>query len=179
MSVPLPSPSGVRVRPATAADAALVTRLIHALAEYERLAHACRATEAAVRESLFGAVPQAEVLIAELDTADGVAAAGFALYFHGYSTFEARRGLYLEDLFVEPAWRGRGIGRRLLAELARLAVARGCARFEWSVLRWNELALGLYDRVGATRMEEWVTCRLEGERLAALAAEAPIPPSSA
>ena len=116
---------------------------------------------------MFGARPAAEVILAELDGE----AAGFALYFHNYSTFLARPGLYLEDLFVEPELRGRGIGRRLLARLAAIAVDRGCGRFEWSVLDWNEPAIGFYENLGAAAMDEWTVFRMTGEALQELAAE--------
>ena len=161
--------SALEIRPATERDAPLVLELIRGLAEYERLAHECVATEAQVRASLFGPRPDAEVVIARA----GGEAAGFALFFHNYSTFLARRGLYLEDLFVRPAWRGRGVGRALLAHLARIAVERGCGRFEWSVLDWNVDAIRVYERLGARAMSDWTVYRLTGEPLARLAAEAP------
>lgn len=122
------------IRFATVDDTPLVLTLIRGLAEYERLAHEAVATEADIRESLFGARPAAEVLLAET----GGGPAGFALFFHNYSTFLGRRGLYLEDLFVFPAFRGRGIGRALMVRLAQIAVERNCGRFEWWVLDWNE-----------------------------------------
>ena len=157
----------VRIRPAVADDTPLIVELIRGLAEYERLAHECVATEERVRASLFGPRPDAEVVIAEVDGRP----AGFALFFHNYSTFLARRGLYLEDLFVFPEYRGRGVGRALLAHLARLAVARGCGRFEWSVLDWNEPAIRFYTSLGAVPMDDWTVYRLTGEALARLAAE--------
>ena len=157
----------VTIRSATAADAGLVLRFIRGLAEYERLAHECVATEADVRATLFGERPQAEVLIAELDGEP----AGFALFFHNYSTFLARRGLYLEDLFVRPEHRGHGVGRALLARLAALARERGCGRFEWSVLDWNETAIGFYRALGAEAMHEWTVYRVTGAALERLAAE--------
>jgi GNAT superfamily N-acetyltransferase len=123
------------------------------------------ASEAALRDTLFGPSPAAEVVIAYVDGHP----AGFALWFHNYSTFLARRGLYLEDLFVLPEWRGRGIGRQLLAHLAKIAVERGCGRMEWAVLEWNEPAIGFYRRLGATVMEDWRVCRVSGETLSALA----------
>lgn len=153
------------IRPATVEDVALVARLIRELAEYERLADAAVATEADLREQLFGERPAAEVLVAE---ADGEPA-GFALFFHTFSTFLGKRGLYLEDLFVRPAFRGLGLGRHLMAALARIAVQRGCGRFEWSVLDWNEPAIGFYRALGATAMGEWTVQRLQGEALRALA----------
>jgi GNAT superfamily N-acetyltransferase len=164
---PLKAPSEIHIRPATEADVPLIVRLIHGLAEYERLLHECEATEERVRASLFGPKPDAEVVIAE---ADGVPA-GFALFFHNYSTFLARRGIYLEDLFVFPEFRGRGIGRALLVHLARLAVARECGRLEWSVLDWNEPAIRFYRSLGAVPMDEWTVQRVTGEALDRLAAE--------
>ena len=158
----------VHIRPATPDDAPLVVGLIHALAAYERLAHECVATEERVRESLFGPHPDAEVVIAE---ADG-RAAGFALFFHNYSTFLAQRGLYLEDLFVYPEFRGRGVGRALLAHLARLSVARRCGRLEWWVLDWNEPAIRFYRSLGAAPMDDWTVYRLTGDALRRLAGEA-------
>jgi len=159
-----PSPL-LSIRPATVEDVALVARLIRELAEYERLADAAVATEADLREQLFGERPAAEVLVAE---ADGEPA-GFALFFHTFSTFLGKRGLYLEDLFVRPAFRGLGLGRHLMAALARIAVQRGCGRFEWSVLDWNEPAIGFYRALGASAMDEWTVQRLQGEALRALA----------
>ena len=157
----------VTIRSATIEDAPLVLRFIRELAEYERLAHECVATEADVRATLFGPQPQAEVLIAE---ADGEPA-GWALFFHNYSTFLARRGLYLEDLFVRPEMRGRGVGRALLARLAAIARERGCGRFEWSVLDWNESAIGFYRSLGAEPMSEWTVYRVTGAALERLADE--------
>jgi GNAT superfamily N-acetyltransferase len=154
----------IRIVPATEADVPLILRLISALGEYERLSHQVVATEAALRETLFGEKPAAEVVIAYVDDVP----AGFALWFHNYSTFLAKPGLYLEDLFVVPEWRGQGIGRRLLSHLASVAVERGCGRMEWSVLDWNESAIGFYRKLGATLLEDWRICRLTGETLAAL-----------
>lgn len=139
--------------------------LIKALAEYERLAHEVVATEAGLRESLFGATPHAEAVIARV----GSEAVAFAVWFHSYSTFLSRPGLYLEDLFVRPEWRGRGIGRALLCHLARIATERGCARMEWSVLDWNDQAIGFYRSIGARAMDEWTAYRLTGEALDRLA----------
>lgn len=155
----------VRIRPANPADVPLILELIRALAEYERLADACVATEARLAESLFGTHPAAEVLIAETD---GVAA-GFALFCHNYSTFLARRGIWLEDLFVRPEHRGRGIGRALLARLAGLAIERDCGRLEWAVLDWNESAIGFYRGLGAVPLDDWTTFRVTGPALARLA----------
>jgi GNAT superfamily N-acetyltransferase len=155
----------IRIEPATSKDVPLILRLITALAEYERLSDQVVASEAALRDTLFGPSPAAEVVIAYVDDQP----AGFALWFHNYSTFLARRGLYLEDLFVLPEWRGRGIGRELLAHLAKVAVERGCGRMEWAVLDWNEPAIGFYRKLGATVMEDWRICRVTGETLLALA----------
>ncbi len=140
-------------------------RLIRALAEYERLSPECFADEADLATHLFGPRPYAEVLIAQVDGEP----AGFALYFHNYSTFLTKPGIYLEDLFVVPERRGLGLGRRLLAALASLAVERGCGRLEWSVLKWNAPAIGFYERLGAVPMEEWQVYRLTGAPLHALA----------
>lgn len=153
------------VRAAGVDDAALVLRFIQGLAEYEHLAHECVATEDALRATLFGDRPAAEVLIGEL----AGEARGFALFFPTYSTFLARPGLWLEDLFVEPEHRGHGLGTALLAHLAALAVARGCGRLEWSVLDWNAPSIGFYRSLGAAPMDEWTTQRLTGDALHALA----------
>ena len=154
------------IRPATADDVPLIRQLIAELAEYERLADAAVATDDGLRAQLFGAQPAAEVLIGEVDGQP----AGFALFFHNFSTFLGKRGLYLEDLFVRPEFRGHGLGKHLMATLARLAVQRDCGRFEWSVLDWNELAIAFYRRIGAAGMDGWTVQRLEGDALHALAA---------
>ena len=154
------------IRPASPADLPLIAELIRALAEYEKLADEVRFDEAVLGEKLFGPRPYAEVLIGE---ADGEAL-GFALFFHNFSTFEGRPGIYLEDLFVRPEARGRGLGKALLAELARLAMERGCARLEWWVLDWNEPSIGFYRSLGARPMDEWTVMRVDGAALAALAA---------
>jgi len=158
--------AATRIRPATEADVPLVVRFIRGLAEYERLLHECEATEEKVRASLFGARPDAEVVIAEV----GAEPAGFALFFHNYSTFLAQRGLYLEDLFVLPEHRGRGVGRALLAHLARLALERGCGRLQWWVLDWNEPAIRFYRSLGAVPMDQWTVQRVAGDALLRLAA---------
>ena len=155
----------VQIRPADERDAALILDMINALAVYEKLAHAVTATEQSIRESLFGPRPAAEVIIAEA----GGRPAGFALFFHNYSTFLAQRGLYLEDLFVKPEYRGRGVGRALLQRLAAIAVERNCGRFEWSVLDWNEPAIGFYKKLGAVPMDEWTIFRVTGDALRRLA----------
>lgn len=159
--------AGVSLRPATLADVPVILDLIRGLAEYEKLAHQCIATEAALAESLFGPRPQAEVILA---LADGISA-GFVLFFSNYSTFLARRGIYLEDLFVKPAFRGRGVGKLLLQHLATLAIERNCGRLEWSVLDWNSDAIRFYESLGAKAMDEWTAYRLTGESLAQLAGE--------
>lgn len=146
----------------------LILECIRGLAEYERLPHECVATEARLEATLFGDRPAAEVLLAHRDGQP----AGFALFFHNYSTFLARPGIYLEDLFVRPEHRGAGVGKLLLGELARLAVARGCGRLEWSVLDWNADAIGFYRRLGAVPMDDWTVFRLTGEALDDLAGAA-------
>jgi GNAT superfamily N-acetyltransferase len=167
-----PTPAGVpglRLRPAGAADTGLILELIRELAGFERLAHEVVADAAALRRHLFGERPAAEVLIAEV----GDAPAGFALYFPTFSTFVGKSGLYLEDLFIRPAYRGRGIGRAVLIHLSRLAVERGCGRLEWSVLDWNERAIGFYRELGARPMSDWTVFRLDGEALETLASPSP------
>lgn len=153
------------VRPATAADLPLIAELIRALATYERLEGEVRFDETVLGDKLFGPRPYAEVLIGEIDGAPQ----GFALFFHNFSTFEGRPGIYLEDLFVRPEARGLGLGKVLLAELARLAVERGCARLEWWVLDWNAPAIGFYRSIGARPMDEWTVMRVDGAALASLA----------
>ena len=155
----------VRIEPATSADVPVLLRLIKALAEYEKLSDAVVATEDAIHGSLFGNPPQAEAVIAYA----GDEPAGLAIWFHNYSTFLARRGLYLEDLFVLPEFRGQGIGKQLFVHLARIAVERQCGRMEWSVLDWNQPAIGFYKSLGATTMDEWTVFRLTGDALASLA----------
>ena len=157
-----------RIRTATEADVPLIFRFIRELSEYERLGHEVVATEASVRETLFGARRYAEVLIAD---ADGEAA-GFALFFHNYSTFLGRPGIYLEDLYVRPELRGRGYGKALLARLAAIARERQCGRLEWAVLNWNESAIRFYRSLGALPQTEWQVYRVTGEALEALAAQA-------
>jgi GNAT superfamily N-acetyltransferase len=162
------------IRPAQVDDAALILQLICELADYERLGHEVTATIEQVRASLFGVTPHAEALLAEV----GGATAGYALYFHNYSTFHARRGLYLEDLFVRPEFRRRGIGKQLLAHLAATAVARGCARFEWAVLDWNTPSIDFYRTLGAVPQQDWTVFRLDGAALQHLADESPQPASA-
>ena len=152
---------------ATVDDVPLILRFIRELAEYEKRLEEVVAGEDDLRASLFAEPPQAEVIIARVNGD----AAGFALYFHNYSTFLGRRGIWLEDLYVRPQWRGRGIGRRLLGRLAQIAVERRCGRLEWWVLDWNADAIGFYRRLGAAPMSEWTVQRLTGEALKRLAGE--------
>ena len=158
----------ISIRVATPDDLPLIADLIRALAEYEKLAHEVRFDEAVLGAKLFGARPYAEVIIGEIDGAPQ----GFALFFHNFSTFEGKPGVYLEDLFVRPEARGSGLGKALLAQLAALAVERDCARLEWSVLDWNEPAIGFYKKLGARLMDEWTVMRVDGASLAQLGAEA-------
>ena len=158
----------LRIQPATVRDVPLILQFIRELAEYEQLAGACVAAEEDLREQLFGPNAVAHAVLAFV----GDEPAGFALYFFNFSTFLARPGLYLEDLFVKPAWRKHGIGRALLAALARIATDRGCGRMEWSVLNWNELALRVYRGIGAQPLNDWTVYRLTGESLTGLAASA-------
>ena len=154
------------MRTAVENDLPLILRFIEGLAEYEKLIHHCVATEDKLRATLFGDHPAAEVIIASVDDAP----AGFALFFHNYSTFLAQRGIFLEDLFVLPEFRGNGVGYALLSALARIAIDRNCGRLEWAVLDWNDLAIGFYKRIGAVPMDEWTTFRMTGSPLHDLAA---------
>jgi GNAT superfamily N-acetyltransferase len=153
----------MNIRAAGPDDIPLVLQFIRALAEYEKLLHEVEATEAMLAATLFpdDGRPAAECILAF----DGGVPAGFAIYFSSYSTFLARPGLYLEDLFVLPECRGRGVGKALILHLARLANERGCGRMEWSVLDWNEPAINFYEALGARRLTEWTTCRLTGDSL--------------
>ena len=155
----------LRIERATDRDVPLILQMIKDLAEYEKMSSDVTATEAGLRASLFGARPAAEVVIAYA----GETPAGFALYFSNYSTFLGKPGLYLEDLFVRPEWRGHGYGLALMKHLARIAVERGCGRFEWSVLDWNEPAIGFYRNLGATLMDGWSIVRVTGDALQKLA----------
>jgi GNAT superfamily N-acetyltransferase len=155
----------MRIVPATPAEAPVILEMIRGLAEYEKLSHLVTATEEQIRETLFGRQPAAEVLLAEWN-GEWV---GFALFFSTYSTFLAQPGIYLEDLFVKPHARGKGLGLGLITELARIAVARGCGRVEWAVLDWNEPSIGFYKRLGAVPLDEWTAYRLTGEALRKLA----------
>ena len=157
--------AGVRIREATEKDVPLILSLIRELAEYEKLSDEVVATEDGLREGLFGERRYAEVLIAEHDGAP----AGFALFFHNFSTFLGKPGIYLEDLYVKPAFRGGGIGKKLLVRLASLAKGRGCGRLTWWVLDWNEPAIGFYRSVGAEPMDDWTVYRVSGSALEDLA----------
>jgi GNAT superfamily N-acetyltransferase len=152
------------IRPATRADLPLIAQFIRDLAEYEKLAHEVRFDDVVLGERLFGARPYAEVLIGEIDGMPQ----GFALFFHNFSTFEGKPGIYLEDLFVRPEARGSGLGKALLQRLAQLAVERDCARLEWWVLDWNEPSIGFYKSLGAKPMDEWTVFRVDGDALAGL-----------
>ncbi len=156
----------ISIRPATSADLPLIAQLIRDLAEYEKLADDVRFDQAVLGQKLFGPRPYAEVLIGEIDGQPQA----FALFFHNFSTFEGRPGIYLEDLFVRPEARGSGLGKTLLAHLAALAVERDCARLEWSVLDWNAPAIGFYQKLGARLMEDWTVMRLDGANLSQLGA---------
>lgn len=156
----------ISIRSATPADISLIGQFIRDLAEYEKLAHEVRFDEAVMAQKLFGPRPYAEVLIGEIDSTPQ----GFALFFHNFSTFEGRPGIYLEDLFVRPDARGSGLGKALLGKLAALAVERDCARLEWSVLDWNTPAIDFYKALGARPMDEWTVYRVDGDALTDLAA---------
>jgi GNAT superfamily N-acetyltransferase len=157
--------SDISIAPATVADVPHILRFIRGLAEYEKLSHACVATEELLRRTLFGERPAAEVLIARL----GGTPVGFALFFQSYSTFLAQPGIYLEDVFVLPEHRGRGVGKALLVQLAQLARERDCGRLEWSVLDWNAPSIEFYQRLGATIMPDWRICRMTPAEIAKLA----------
>jgi GNAT superfamily N-acetyltransferase len=157
--------NSIDISPATAADVPTILSFIRGLAEYEKLTHLCTATEESLRATLFGDHRHAEVLIARLDDSP----AGFALFFHNYSTFLAKPGMYLEDLFVLPELRGKGVGKALLKRLAQIARERNCGRLEWSVLDWNQPAIDFYQRLGATVMPDWRICRMTESEIATLA----------
>ena len=155
----------IRIRPATPDDIATILRFVQDLAAFEREPDAVEATEAMLGEALFGPQPAGEAVIAE----EAGAPVGFALFFHNFSTWKGRRGLYLEDLYVTPVARGRGVGGALLRYLAGIAVERNCARFEWAVLDWNADAIAVYRRMGAVGLEDWTVQRVEGEALRRMA----------
>jgi GNAT superfamily N-acetyltransferase len=165
LPAPMSSPPSLRIRPALAIDAALVHHFIVALATYEREPDAVQVSPDELRVQLGWQPPPFEALIAEL----GTEPAGFALYYHSYSTWRGRRGIWLEDLFVEDRWRRHGVGRALLLEVARIARARGCPRLEWSVLDWNQPAIEFYRALGAEPQDEWTAFRLTGDALSRLA----------
>src|SRR5262245_10030126 len=155
------------IRSATPVDIPAIAQLIQALADYERLAHEVSLDENRLREHLFGPRPFAEVLLAQ----EAREVVGFALFFHNYSTFLGKPGIYLEDLFVQPEYRGKGYGKALLVELAKLAVARDCGRLEWSVLNWNTPSIEFYKSLGAAPMDAWTGYRLSGDELRTLGAD--------
>jgi len=157
------------VRQANEHDVPLILQFIEGLATYERLRESCVATEEKLRATLFSERPAAEVIIASIDGEP----MGFALFFHNYSTFLAQRGIYLEDLFVTPAARGKGVGFALLSALARIAIERDCGRLEWSVLDWNQLAIDFYRRIGANPLDEWTMFRITGNALEQLGLTSP------
>jgi len=157
----------ITIRPAEPTDLPLINALIRELAEYEQLLHDLRLEEESLGQYLFGPKPMAEVLIGEVDGA----ACGFALFFHNFSTLEGKPGIYLEDLFVREPARGRGLGKALFAELARLAIARGCVRLEWAVLDWNAPSIAFYRKLGARSLNEWIGMRLSGAELRHLAGD--------
>ena len=157
--------AAIEIRKAGENDVPVILDFIQSLAEYERLRDSCVATEDSLRRTLFGDRPAAEVIIASV----GGEPAGFALFFHNYSTFLAQRGIYLEDLFVKPEARGHGVGFALLSELARIAIDRDCGRLEWAVLDWNQLAIDFYKRIGANPLDDWTVFRITGGPLKELA----------
>ena len=157
--------AALQIRPATVTDVPTILRFIRELAEFEKLLHEVEATEASLRATLFGDRPYAEVVLAELDGQ----AVGQALFFHNYSTFLAKAGVYLEDLYVIPDARGQGVGEALLRHLAKIAVERGCGRYEWTVLDWNQRAIDFYRKMGAAPQAEWIIQRVSGDALRQLA----------
>jgi len=164
----MPNAHSITLRPAAPADIPLILALIRELAEYEKEPDSAKATPEQLQRHLFGPRPYAEVLIAEV----GAEPAGFALFFHNFSTWTGQPGIYLEDLFVRPQYRGLGVGKRLIARVAKIAVERDCGRFEWAVLDWNEPAIRFYRSLGAKPMDEWTVQRMTGEALRNLAAQA-------
>ena len=164
-------PPAIHLRAAVRSDLPTILMLIEALAEYERLRHECHATLPLLETALFGPRPYAEVIIAEVDAVP----AGFALFFHNFSTFLAKPGIYLEDLFVRSEYRGMGIGQSLLERLASIAIERGCGRLEWAVLDWNVDAIRFYKRLGAVPQDDWTVFRVSGEALTKLSAGTMLP----
>ncbi len=163
-------PIQARIRAAEARDVPVIVELITELAVFEKLEHLVQATPQKLLPQLFGPHPTAEAVVCELDSADGSApVVAFALFFTNFSTFLAQPGLYLEDLYVRPPYRGQGLGRLLLEHLGALAVSRGCGRFEWSVLDWNVNAIAVYEKMGATVLPDWRICRITGPALQAFA----------
>ncbi len=164
--------SNERIRSATSQDVTVILELIKALAEFEKLSREVVATEALLYEQLFGSKPSAEVLICETSDTEDIGKwtnAGFALFFTSFSTFLAKPGIYLEDLYIKPEARSRGLGKKMLTELARIAVSRGCGRLEWSVLDWNVRARTFYEGLGASPLTEWTVHRVAGSSLVKLA----------
>ncbi|GAB4195827.1 MAG: GNAT family N-acetyltransferase [Wenzhouxiangellaceae bacterium] len=157
--------TALHIRPARPGDETIIRQLIDELAEYEQLAHEAIASDELLRQALFSERPDAEVILAELEGE----VCGFALFFHNFSTFLGRRGLYLEDLYVRSAYRGQGVGIGLLKRLAQIAIDRGCGRMEWMVLNWNQPAIKFYHGLGANPLDEWTTFRLTGDALEKLA----------
>jgi GNAT superfamily N-acetyltransferase len=162
MTDPTAAPLAFTIRPAGPEDVPALLQLIRGLAEYEKLQASCVVTEAQLRDQLFGTRPAAEAWVAQVAANRLV---GFALFFTSFSTFLGKKGLYLEDLFVVPEARGQGVGRALMLRLARIAVERDYGRFEWSVLDWNEPAIGFYKQLGASLLPDWRICRLTGQEL--------------
>jgi GNAT superfamily N-acetyltransferase len=160
--------NAINIRSAQPEDTETVFRLIKELAEYEQLSHQVTGSVELLRNHLFGERPCVEAILAEDQSEPTTKAIGFALFFTNYSTFLTKPGLYLEDLFVMPDYRGQGIGKLLLSHLAKLSLERDCGRLEWSVLDWNELAIGFYQRIGATVLPDWRICRVTGDAIATL-----------
>ena len=162
---PKPLPAELSMRPATVEDVGIILELIREIAAYEKLSHQVTAEASTLKDSLFGPSPAAEVVLASWSGE----VVGYAIYFHNFSTFEGKRGLYLEDIFIKPNHRGKGIGKAMLTHLAKLALERGCARFEWVVLDWNTPAIEFYQGLGASVLEDWKVCRMERESIEQLA----------
>jgi GNAT superfamily N-acetyltransferase len=160
--------TSILIRPATADDVPAIIGFIHELAAYEKLLHEVKINAAQLQQHLFGPNPKVYALMAEIDGSR----VGYALYFYNFSTFLGRPGMFLEDLYIQPASRGRGLGKALLARLAQIAVAEDCGRLEWSVLDWNEPSIKFYKSMGAQPMDDWTTMRMTGESLTSLAARA-------